>query len=239
MASGEAISPATIAIAGAVLESNQATITLRHYRHRQYRTNHLIYDGTALLETATANSSGAWTANVIVSTQGLNTLTAQAANPGGAGTSNSIIDLDNASTSLSGGGQLVSSGSEDSVSLSNTAGTAKYVTGSGGTVTLDNAQASITGSDTILRRRLGHGLILCRPRRLHRVGQGDAATVTNIRTGAVDTLTGIQTLQFADVTLLLELRAVFRFLRHRHERHPLAERQHREHRRLADERRRR
>ena len=204
VASGEAISPATIAIASAVLESNQATITLSGtIDTADAGQTILIYDGTALLETATANSSGAWTANVIVSTQGLNTLTAQAANAGGTGTSNSIIDLDNASTSLSGGGQLVVfSGSEDSVSLSNTAGTADSVTGSGGTVTLDNAQASITGSDTILGGGGSDTVIFSGDRANYIVSDNaTSATVTNISTGAVDTLTGIQTLQFADVSL--------------------------------------
>ena len=85
-----------------------------------------------------------------VSSQGVHTLTAQATNSGATGVSNSLVDLVSASISLSGGGQIVLfSGSSDAVTLSDTGGTPDTVTGSGGTVTLSNAQAMVTGTDAI------------------------------------------------------------------------------------------
>ena len=92
--------------------------------------------------------------------------------------------------------------SGDSVTLSNTDSGADTVTGSGGTVTLDNAQVLISGSDTVIGAG-GSNTVVFQGDRSGYVISGNATTakVTNVSTGAVDTLTGIQTLQFADVSL--------------------------------------
>ncbi len=141
----------TLAIASAALQSNQTTVSLSGTIDTAAAGQTIsIYDGATLLGTSTASTADTWSASVTVSGQSVHTLTAQASNSGGTGTSNSVVDLVNASTSLSGGGQIVLfSGSGDAVTLSATGGTYDTVTGSGGTITLDNAQALISGSDTV------------------------------------------------------------------------------------------
>ncbi len=194
----------SLAITSAALQSNQTTVSLSGtIDAADAGLTISIYDGAAFLGTTTANSSGAWSTTVTASAEGVHTLTAQATNASGAGSSDTIIDLVDASTSLTGGGQTVLfSGFGDAVTLASTAGTADSVTGSGGTVTLDNAQASITGSDTILGGGGSDTVIFSGDRANYIVSHNaTSATVTNISTGAVDTLTGIQTLQFADVSL--------------------------------------
>src|SRR5208337_1015406 len=143
----------TVAIIAAGLQSDQTTVSLSGtIDAADAGLTISIYDGgTSLLGSTTANSSGAWSTTVTVSSTGVHTLTAQATNLGGTGVSNSVVDLVSASTSLSGGGQFVLfSGSGDAVTLSNTAGAPDSVTGSGGTITLNSAQVLVTGSDSLI-----------------------------------------------------------------------------------------
>ena len=141
------VSPPSLAIASASLQSNQTTVSLSGtIDTADAGLTVSIDDGSTVLGTATANGSGAWSANVTVSAQGVHTLTVQATNVNGTGVSNSVVDLVNASTSLSGGGQTVLfSGPGNSVSLAGTAGTWDSVTGSNGTIYLTSAQAAVTG----------------------------------------------------------------------------------------------
>ena len=176
-----------------------------------------IYDGTTLLGTTTAGANDKWTANVTVSAQGVHTLTAQATYNGGdgggdggdggdgaggdgglgdavtastssgTGISNSVIDLVNASTSLSGGGQIVLfSGSGDSVSFSNTAGILDSVSGSNGSVYLTGAQATVSGGGNIITFEGGSG---------NAVSISNTANVWDFVSGSKGTvtLTGAQT----------------------------------------------
>ncbi len=142
----------TLTVTNAALQSNQTTVSLSGTIDAAGAGLPIsIYDGTTLLGTTAASTAGAWSTSVTVSAQGVHTLTAQATNAGGTGISNSVVDLVSASTSLSGGGQLVLfSGLGDAVTLSATANNWDYVTGAGGTINLNGAQTSVAGGgDTI------------------------------------------------------------------------------------------
>ncbi len=146
------VGPPTLAITSAALQSNQTTVTLGGtVDTADAGLTISIDDGSTVLGTATPNASGAWSSTVTVSAHGVHTLTAQAMNAAGTGVSNSAVDLVGASTSLSGGGQLVLfSGSGDAVTLSATANNWDFVRGPGGTINLNGAQTSVAGGgDTI------------------------------------------------------------------------------------------
>jgi ELWxxDGT repeat protein len=154
--------PPALAIASAALASNETTVALSGaIDAADVGLTIAIYDGTTQIGTTTANSSGAWLTSLSIWAQGVHTLTAQASNAAGTGTSNAVTDLVSASTSLSGGGQIVLfSGTGDAVTLANTAGVTDSVTGSGGTITLSNALAMVTGTDSVTLSGTGDVLTL-------------------------------------------------------------------------------
>jgi hypothetical protein len=163
VATGQALSlplaPPNVSLTLAQFASNQTTVSLTGtIDAADAGLTISIYDGATLLGDASANASGAWSATVVVSAQGVHTLTAQAANSAGAGVSNSVVDLVNAQTSLSSGGETVLfSGPSDSVVLSNGGCNWDTVTGSNGTIDLTSAQADVVGSDDTIEFSGGSG----------------------------------------------------------------------------------